>query len=238
MRPLLIRKAALLVVGVVAVLGTASLAFGQTTIELGTAGNASQFLITGAGASGATAYQEGNSISLTSTADRSGTFVTGGSLASFNGLWYADETFTIPAGATGVTFTYSGLAGDDRVALLLNGTTLSSVGVSGATGICTFLFPSGPVANYSLSGVTSGTVTTGLNIGGTNTLRLVVNNTGGLGATAATAGFSPEEDGTNATLAATVTYTLPVTPLAPSVWFLLTAIVLFGAFQVSRKCLA
>lgn len=207
-------------------------AVAQTTVNLGTAGGASRFVITGAGATAATALQVGNSIALTSNGFRTGTFVTGGSLASFNGFFYADEQFTIPSDATNISLTFSGLAGDDRVVLQLNGTTLGSVGVLGVSGPGFFSFPPGPPdVNYTLTGITSGTVNSGFNAGGTNTLRLIVNNTGGGGAFAHTATFGSDGDGCGATLVAALTYQTPVTPLPPGMWFAFAGLLLLIGVQ-------
>ncbi len=195
------------------------------TVNLSTASGASRFLITGAGATAAPAFQVSTGISLTSTAILTGTFVTGGSLGSFTGLWYADEAFTIPADATNVSLVYSGLVGDDRTVMQLNGTTITSVGGVSTGGLTVFAFPpSGIDAPYTLTGVTSGTVTTGFNIGGSNTLWLIVNNTGGLGPLAPTATFSGVGDGSSVRVTATLYYDQPVTPLPAGFWFALAGL--------------
>jgi len=184
----------------------------QTTVNLGTAGNAAQWLMTAAGASAAPAFQDGGSISITSNGLLSGTFVAGGSLASFNGFWLADNTFSIPAGATGVSLSFSGLNADDRAVLQLNGATVGNVGISGGTGLPTpgpglmRFTESGADSAFTFTSTQSGTLTFGFNIGGTNTLRLIVNNTGA-GLAASTHTFLTGTDNCNASVTATLTYT-------------------------------
>src|SRR5262249_995965 len=93
----------------------------QVKVNLGTSGNAAHFRITGAGAASAPAFQTGSGISITSTTNQSGAFVSGASAANFDGFWYADEAFLVPVGATNVSLSFSALSGDDRVVLELNG---------------------------------------------------------------------------------------------------------------------
>ncbi|MFN0169285.1 MAG: hypothetical protein ACKV22_22920 [Bryobacteraceae bacterium] len=161
------------------------------TLNLGTAGNAAAFKITGAGATAAQAFQAGNGISLTSTANSNGTFVPGGSLVNFNGFWIADETFFLPANATAASLNFS-LSADDRVVLQLNDVTIGdfSLGTPNPfSGPGLMKLTSGGTDNpFVFSGTASGLVTTGFNFGGFNTLRLIVNNTNG-GATGTTKTF-------------------------------------------------
>ena len=70
-------------------------------LDLGTAGRAGSFFITGAGAVGATAFSlsdpQGRTpidgISLSSDGTAAGTFVRGGTAENFDGFWIAEETF-------------------------------------------------------------------------------------------------------------------------------------------------
>src|SRR5438309_119818 len=91
-------------------------AFSATVIDLGTA-NAGIWSITGAGASGAAALAVtggGGTISITDNSLQTGTYVSGGSLANFNGFWYADFMFVLPSDAINIVLNFSGLAADDR----------------------------------------------------------------------------------------------------------------------------
>lgn len=195
------------------------------SIDLGTPASAADWKVTGAGATAAPAQQSGPRIGLTDNGFSTGTFLPGGSAAQFNGLWYADRSFTLPAGASNVTLTFSGLSGDDRVVLQLNGHDIGNVGISGSTGRPitgqgVMLFP-GATAEvpYSFTSTVGGTVTSFFNPGGTNVLRLVVNNTGsGLGGR--TASFLTTTDWSTAGVTASVTYTAaasaPTIGLAPA----------------------
>jgi hypothetical protein len=179
------------------------------TDDVGTAGNAANWKITGAGATDATAFQVSDGISLTSNNFRTGTFVTGGSLAAFNGLWWADLQFFLPADATNVTLTFSGLAGDDREVLELNGTIIGNSGIF-APGLGMMSFPPGPPvdAPFDFTDITSGTITLGFLPGQMNTLRGVVNNTFS-GIHGSTKTFQTDADGTIVGVAATLTYDTP-----------------------------
>lgn len=180
-------------------------------IDLGTAGNAPDWKITGAGAVSATSFQTNvnrtGAISLTSNAVRTGTIVPGGNLAAFNGFWYADRTFSLPQNASSISLSFLDLYGNDRAVLLLNGTIIGDVDHLGATGNGVMSFPPGPPdVPYTFTGKSSGTVTSGFKPG-INTLRLIVNNTGVVPITAPTATFaSATGDGTTAFLRATLSY--------------------------------
>lgn len=68
-------------------------------INVGTQGNASNWLVTGAGASQSPAFPYGGlqqEISITDNGGQFGNFVTGGILANFGGVWYADRSFMLP----------------------------------------------------------------------------------------------------------------------------------------------
>jgi hypothetical protein len=154
--------------------------------------SASGWTVTGGGAVGATPYVVNNPrlstlntycLSLTSDSYSSGSFVTGGSLANFDGFWTATYTFSLPANATGVSFNYSNFFVDDRGVLTLNGNILNATGVpwSGFSGSMEFTDggPLQPYSGFSTSenGFVSGTATSGFILGGVNTIRVIVNNT-------------------------------------------------------------
>ena len=69
---------------------------------------------------------DGSNLCLSNTCGAGGTWVTGGGVAGFDGFWTAQLTFTIPAGATGVTLTYPAFTVDDRAVLELNGVIFAS----------------------------------------------------------------------------------------------------------------
>jgi hypothetical protein len=192
---------------------------------LGTAGNASNWKITGAGATGASAFQvdinDPGEIGITNNGHSNGSIVSGGSLSKFNGFWYADETFTLPSNAVNVTLSFSGLFGDDRVVLELNGVMIGNATLPGETGAGVMSFPgpgdtdlpSPPDVDYTFTGATSGTVTTGFVLGGLNDLRLIVNNTGHGGfLTDPTVTFQGSGDTTEASVDATLTYEVNSVP--------------------------
>lgn len=199
---------------IVCVLALQTPALGDT-LSLGTSGNAANWSITGAGATGSPAYQVSTNgageISLTSNGLESGTFVSGGSLASFNGFWYADEDFSLPSNASNVTLGFNSLYGNDRTVLELNGIILGDADYDGTTGSGVFSFlPGPPDVSYTFTGTHSGTTASGFIFGGVNDLRLVVNNTGLTPSTTTpTATFQTSGDATDAYLNATLTYTVP-----------------------------
>lgn len=101
---------------------------------------------------------------------------------SFDGFWTATLTFTLPADATNVELSFSGLDVDDRGVLELNGTIIGNTydgeATSASSGFMTFT-DGGMNQSYSFGGSSaqSGTIMSGFNIGGLNTLLLIVNNT-------------------------------------------------------------
>jgi PEP-CTERM motif len=101
---------------------------------------------------------------------------------AFDGFWTAALNFTLPADTTSAQLAFSGLTADDRAVLELNGVMIGNAydGTSGGAtvGMMT-LTDGGPNAAFSFGGPAagSGTVSTGFNIGGSNTLLLIVNNT-------------------------------------------------------------
>lgn len=210
-------------VGMFAVCAVCSKSF-AVTLDVGT-DNAANWSLTGGGASGATPWQLTNNISITSNGLSTGTFVTGGSLAQFNGFWYADEAFTLPADATDISLTFNGLTGDDRVVLELNGTPIGDFFLgfpNGGSGVMSFP-PGPPDYAYVFTGQTAGTITTGFVPGQVNLLRLVVNNTGHPVLTHPTATFGSSTDGTDAGFYGTLSYAVPepgVLALLPGVLLL------------------
>jgi hypothetical protein len=194
------------------------------TLDLGTAGNATSWLITGGGATMAPAFQlncsagEVGCISVSSNGMASGTLVTGFS-ANNSGFWFADRTFSIPAGATNISLAFSGLSGDDRVVLELNGTIVASfccaAGQVNGNGIM-MLDGVNYVNPFDFTNVPSGTVNSGFIVGGTNTLRLIENNTNALlNSSAPNANFALGDE-ENAGIIATLTYTPAIPPLTPA----------------------
>lgn len=201
-------------VGVMCVLGSAGMSVQGATVNLGTSGNAANWRVTGAGATAVVPFQtsanHAGEISLTSNALKGGTFVTGGSLASFNGFWYADIPFSLPANAVNVSLSFDSFYGNDRAVLQLNGVNIGNMDHLDATGNGVMSFPPGPPdVPFTITGVTSGTATSGFILGGSNTLRMIINNTGVTSISAPTATFASTGDATDAFVNATVTYDVP-----------------------------
>jgi len=172
---------------------------------------AANWKLTGAGASGVTPWQLSQNISITSDGRSPGTFVSGGSLAQFTGFWYADESIALPADATGVSLTFSGLTADDRVVLQLNGVAIGDFFLgnpNGGAGVMSLL-PGPPDSAYVFTGQTSGTITSGFVPGQNNLLRVIVNNTGSPVLTSPTVTFGTTSDGTDVGFAGTLTYSVP-----------------------------
>jgi len=163
----------------------ATLTFTSGTNDVGTdTSNFSNWLITGAGATNATAVQDstlapGCCISVSNNGGATGTFISGGSAASFDGFWEAVLSFTLPVGlgsTYSVALDFSALGADDRAVLELNGTTIGNEGINGP-GAGSMSLTDTASTPYTFTQVTSGTITSGLVVG-TNTLDLIVNNTG------------------------------------------------------------
>jgi hypothetical protein len=154
-------------------------------------GTASEWSVTGGGAQNATPfvinYPEGNPstfynfLSVTTTGDGTGNFLQGGSLADFTGFWTAIFTFTLPSNATGINLNYNNFFADDRAVLNLNGQAIDATGIISIQNVSgSMVFTDGGDAQpYSFSGsFSSGTISSGFNIGGINTIEAIVNNTG------------------------------------------------------------
>lgn len=151
--------------------------------------------------------------------------------STFDGYWTAKLTFTLPSNATSVTLNFSDLEADDRAVLELNGSIIGDAYAGSASGPAAgFMTLTDGGANnaYDFGGSSSesGVVTTGFDLGGTNTLLLIVNNTEG------GQGLDPHGF-TVAGLSGDVTYDVssPVGPVSsvpePTLLFP-TALVLFG----------
>jgi hypothetical protein len=199
--------------------------------------NTGGWTVTGAGATNAPAFVLGTgAISLTSNATNTGTFVTGGSLGSFDGFWTASFSFFLPAGATNISGSFSGLTADDRVVLYINGNQIGDGGLeipaSGSVIGMMQLTDGGTNQSFTFnsadsSGSESGS--TGLILGGENTLTAVINNTGG-GIYGTTKTFGGTGDGTNFGVTGELSYTNSV-PEPSSVSMLLGGLALLGGLR-------
>jgi hypothetical protein len=192
------------------------------------------WLITGAGASASPAFDvlSGNNISLTNNVLETGTFIPGGSLANFNGFWYADLSFVIPANATNISLNFTNLNGDDRVVLQLNGSNIGNYFLNASPGTGVMSFPPGPPDKpFTFTNQTSGIVTSGFLLGQNNDLRLIVNNTDSSALTAQTFTFQNSGDGTEAGLVGAVTYSIP----EPTSVALIITGMSFAVFRCSRR---
>ena len=153
------------------------------TIDVSTGTASWTVSIPSAGVSNATPFGngggDGTHLCITSGCNDSGTWVTGGSYnTAFDGFWVADLTFTIPAGATGVALNFSNLQVDDRAVVYLNGAPFASL-AQGGGGLGEMMFVDGVSdVPYTFAQNLTGTLTSGFNIGGTNTIEAIVNNTG------------------------------------------------------------
>jgi len=162
-------------------------------------------------------YHEQSVIALTSTGNDVGMFVSGGSLANFNGFWTATYSFTLPSDATAVQFSYSEFFGDDRGVMRLNGAIVGSAGLPTSPGDYSgvMVFTDGGLPQpYTFNGpygYVSGTVTSGFNIGGTNTLQFIINNTG-IGIDGTMHGDLAWNDGTGLGIKGTISYAIVPEP--------------------------
>jgi hypothetical protein len=211
------------------------------TVDVST-GAGTNWTVSGGGAVNATPDLTGSSLTLTSNGLASGTPVTGFNNAAFDGFWVADNSFTIPAGATNPSLSFSNLFADDRAVLFLNGTQIANFGGDGpGTGLMV-LTDGSPNSSFTFINNTSGTSSTGFNIGGTNTLEAIVNNTtGGINANAAPLAGT---NGTDFGLVGTVSFSpaaVPATaiPVPPALWMGLGTLVgIFGIARIRRRTVA
>ncbi len=221
-----------------------------TTISFDTA-TPSEWKVTAGGAVNVTPYSvaynagpgaTGNAITVTSDSGPFGTFLPGGSLANFDGYWTAVYTFSLPANASNVQLNFANLFADGRAVMMLNGTIFSSAGypTPGGTfnGFMVFTDGSAPVP-YAFNGPfgnVSGTVNTGFNIGGLNTIEAIVNNTPDSVA-GAMVGLSPF-DGTGLGITGAITYSIVPEPSISSLGFFGALIVYCGLFVRRNKQIA
>lgn len=104
-------------------------------------------------------------------------------VTNFTGFWLADYIFCLPYGAANISLNYWDFFADDRGLLLLNGNPIVATGISSPTGFnpgWLVLTDGGSGQAYSFvgpNGSVSGTMTNGFNIGGLNTLRVIINQT-------------------------------------------------------------
>jgi hypothetical protein len=157
---------------------------------------ASNWLVSGAGGSDDVPFQTTvNHLSITSDQTESGTFIAGGSLSSFDGFWEATETFFLPLNATAVSLSFAGFSSDDRAVLELNGVVIGDSG-NGDPGSGDMTFTDGGALQpFNFTNRASGTISTGFNLGATNSLEVIVNNTG-VGILGATSTFTGTADNT------------------------------------------
>jgi hypothetical protein len=139
-------------------------------------------------------------------------------LASFDGFWEATEPFFLPLNAMGVSLSFAGFASDDRAVLELNGIVIGDSGNGDpGSGDMTFI-DGGALQPFNFTNQASGTITTGFNLGGTNSLVVIVNNTG-VGILGATSTFTGTADNTFFKLSSgTITYVVPEPASAVVVW--------------------
>jgi hypothetical protein len=163
----------------------------QATIYTFDTSTASDWSVTAGGAVNAQPYiyndqdpsqYVGNLITVTSTANGNGTFLPGGSLANFDGYWTAVYNFSLPANAVNIVLNYSNFFTDDRGVLMLNGNIINSTGGSSAGSyVGSMVLTDGsaaiPYTFNSPNGQVSGTATSGFNVGGLNTIEVILNNT-------------------------------------------------------------
>jgi hypothetical protein len=201
------------------------------------------WLATAGGAVDATPYVVANnfggkSVSITSTSTDSGTFLSGGSLANFDGYWTAKYSFYLPPEAANVQMDYTHFSCDDRGVMKFNGNIIDSVGLpqgGSYDGFMVFTEGGGSQA-YTFNGgpMTSGAVASGFIIGGMNTIEGIVNNTHyGVTGPLDTLAW---DNGTGFGLYATVSYTLiPEPSSAAMVWLGLSCLAGFRGLRVRKN---
>ncbi len=134
--------------------------------------------------------------------------MSGASEATFNGFWAAKETFNIPADATNISLSFSGLRADDRCVLELSGTILGDYFLNAHAGPGVMSFTTAAVdVPYTFTFVTDGQIASGFH-SGENELLLIVNNTGWYNQDSGTR-IMWGGDGTDVALNATLSYTIP-----------------------------
>ncbi len=174
---------------------------------------------------------DGSVLCLSTTCGAGGTWVTGGGVAGFDGFWTAQLTFAIPAGATGVTLTYPSFTVDDRAVLELNGVTFASGSGMGLGEM--ELLDGGPNDPYTFLGNTSGSVTSGFNVGGSNTIEVIINNTGN-GIHSPTDDVSGQ-DNTSFSFTGTVSFTQGTSAPEPGTMVMAAAGLILGIAAYRRR---
>src|SRR5262245_55187644 len=110
-----------------------SISSAAATINVGTAGNATNWLLT-AGSGAGPAFQAGPLIAISVDGKNNTTTIPGFDNSTWDGVWVGTLQFILPAGASGVSLTVTNPVVDDRWVLQLNGTNIADYarGVSGA----------------------------------------------------------------------------------------------------------
>jgi hypothetical protein len=154
-------------------------------LDIGTSStSAAGWKITGAGAVNAAPQFFADGFSVTSNMQQNGTFIAGGSLASFTGFYVAELDFTLAPGTTNMNLSFNNMYSDDRVVLELNGHIIGSMYLNPTqpAGVMQFA-DGGPNNAFTFTNTGSTPVSGGtnnasfFNVGGNNVLQLFVNNT-------------------------------------------------------------
>jgi hypothetical protein len=202
----------------------------QATIYNFDTGTASEWSVTAGGAVNVQPYiynvpdpnqYVGNVITVTSTANGNGTFLPGGSIANYDGYWTAVYSFSLPANVADIVLNYSKFFADDRAVLMLNGNIIDSTGLpTGGSSVGSMVLTDGsPAIPYTFDspdGQVSGTVASGFNVGGLNTIEVILNDTvlngTGGGVAGTMQGHLTSNDGTGMGLTGTISFTVVPEP--------------------------
>jgi hypothetical protein len=195
--------------GLALTVGMAS-ASGAMAINVGTAGNAANWTIDSDTLTFG-AFQTSNAISVTSNGTPTGTSPL--NLATWDGIWKATLTFTLPANATNVALNTTAIFPDDKVILALNGVDFAVHIIQDQAAAGTFV-RNGITENVTFTASANVTVTNGFILGGTNTLVAFLNNTDTVNPMAPS-NFTFAQAGTGLTLDALVTFDVPAGASAP-----------------------
>ena len=174
-----------------------------------------EWRVSGGGATNETPYEIGAALSVISGGD-TGTYVAG--MTNFTGFWLADYVFYLPQNASDISLTCSNLYVDDRGLLLLNGSPIAATGIPyfGSLNPGSLVYTDGgapqPYSSFvGPNGSVSSVITNGFNIGTTNTLRVIVNNTHA-GVYGSDIPVSSGGDGTYMSLSGALSYISPEPP--------------------------